>query len=61
MPRVGCDAELIQTTAWCPKTRSAHIDPSMFERVLFAGNSATGTVKAAFFTIILFYRISLFI
>ena len=23
MPRVGCDAKLTQTTAWCPKTRSA--------------------------------------
>ena len=38
-----------------------NIDPSMVEFLLFAGNSATGTVKAAFFTIILFYRISLFI
>ena len=38
-----------------------NIDPLMVECLLFARNSATGTVKAAFFTIILFYRISLFI
>ena len=37
------------------------IDPSMGECLLLAGNSANGTVNAAFFTIILFYSISQFI
>ena len=38
-----------------------NFDPSMGECLLLAGNSATGTVNAAFFTIILLYRISQFI
>ena len=58
------------STSHCPidgsmlvqlQRRWYNIDPSMYGCLLFAGNSATGIVKAVFFTIILFYRISLFI
>ena len=62
MPRVGCEAKLTQTTGWCLKTRSAPMitqqarvpDPLMGECLLLAGNSATGTVKAAFLQLFYF-------
>ena len=58
MPRVGCDAKLTQTTGWCPKTRSARM---ITQQARFTDPLMEPYRKGCFFTIILFYRISLFI